>query len=74
MSNSADILELANRIEAARKDAGKTYTWLAETTGIPYSSLRRKLIVNPDTIAAVDISRIARALDVSFTSLAGGGR
>lgn len=64
--------ELVTRITKAREVTGRTNRWLSETTGIPYSTLNRKLNVTPEFFTVQDLSRIAVALDVSLSSLVSG--
>lgn len=61
--------DVAARIESARKDSGQTKLALAESSGIAYSSLNRKLAERPDTFTLQDTARVAAALGVSIESL-----
>lgn len=60
--------QLADRVAAAKERAGITRTALAESTGIPYSTLGRKLDGFSD-FTMPDIYRIAKALGVAPASL-----
>lgn len=62
MSINAEAEELTNRIKAACKTAGITLQALAESSGIAYSTLRRKLN-KPDLFNVRELSAIAAALD-----------
>jgi len=65
--------ELANRIEIARTNAGQTKERVSETTGIPYSTLNRKLTVSPEKFTVQEVAAIAVALNVEFSDLFGAG-
>jgi lambda repressor-like predicted transcriptional regulator len=61
--------ELATRIKAATKSAGLTTKALSDTTGIPYSTLNRKLDIKPETFTVQEITKISVALGVGFDTL-----
>ena len=58
MTTATDI---ANRIENARKKAGRSVAWLSETAGIADKTLRRRLNA-PDRFTLAELSAIASAL------------
>lgn len=66
MSNISEAEQLTNRIEAARREASITLLTLSETSGIPYSTLRRKL-ANPGLFNIRELSEIAVALNTDLT-------
>lgn len=55
-------------IVSALLRANRSRRWLATRTGIPYSTLRRKLQAHAD-LSVTDLARIAEALEVSPASL-----
>lgn len=66
MSNSGAAIKLAKRIESARAEAGVTLRDLSETSGIAYSTLRRKIQVSPDALTVKDTAALALALGAEF--------
>lgn len=66
MANRIAGNALATRIQAIREDAGISILRLSEMTGIPNSTLRRKLLLAPDTFNVIELSLIADALDHEF--------
>jgi len=66
---TADDRQLvASAIVSALRESQRSKRWLAEHSGIAYSTLRRKLDAQAD-ISVVDLARIAEALDRSPASL-----
>lgn len=63
MTNRA-IQWTAEAVDAAVKQTGRTKTWLSEQTGIPYSTLNRKLAAKAD-FSFSELLLIAEALGVS---------
>lgn len=66
MSNSGAAQQLATRIEAARTQAGMDYRQLSHESGIAYSTLRRKIQVNPDSLTVKETASLALALGAHF--------
>lgn len=66
MANRIAGNHLATRIQAIREDAGISILRLSEMTGIPYSTLRRKLLNAPETFSLIELSLIADSLGVEF--------
>lgn len=60
--------ELADKIAAEMTRKRVSQTLLAETSGIPYSTLNRKL-GGVGTFNMIEVYRIAQALDVSPVAL-----
>ncbi len=63
-----DRRAVATAIVLALGDARRSRRWLSDTTGIAYSTLRRKLRGDVD-LSVTDLARIAAALDVPPASL-----
>ncbi len=59
---------VARTIVSALGEARRSRRWLSDTTGIAYSTLRRKLHGDVD-LSVTDLARIAAALDVSPAAL-----
>lgn len=59
---------VASTIVSALLREKRSKRWLAQVTGIAYSTLRRKLQAQSD-LTVNDLARIAHALDVSPASL-----
>lgn len=59
---------MAGPIIVALAHGRRSKRWLSEVTGIPYSTLRRKLQGGAD-LTVLDLARVARALDVAPASL-----
>lgn len=58
-------------VDAARREAGVTKTWLAQRTGIPYPSLVRKIAGRTEFVLS-ELFLIAEALGVTPASLIAG--
>lgn len=71
MANRIAGNHLAQRIEAARKSAGLSVLQLSEKTGIPNSTLSRKLKHSPGRLTLEDLSLIADATQVDLWDLLG---
>lgn len=69
MASETPTIEAANLIAAALGRAERTKSWLSERTGIPRTTLTRKLTGKTD-ITIADIYAIAMALDVEPAALA----
>lgn len=63
---------MAGRVGEAARAAGLTKHQLAEQTGIPYPTLRRRLEVRPDLFTVDELVRIAEATGTDFAWLASG--
>lgn len=66
MTSRALGAEQANRLQSAREEAGISYRKLADTTGIPEATLRRKLTTRSDLLTINELSLICDALSVEF--------
>ncbi|GAA4176032.1 helix-turn-helix domain-containing protein [Gryllotalpicola koreensis] len=64
-----DPSSIAARIEAIRKEQGRSATWLSEKTGIPYSTLRDVLRHNPRRLRVLHVELISKALGVDVFSV-----
>lgn len=70
MTHSLNPEDVAKRIRDAREADGRSERWLAEQSGIPYPTLRRKLNQRPDNLTLDDLIRITRALRLNIAHLA----
>jgi len=68
-NQGAGDAELRDRVQELRKQAGRSTQWLADRTGIPYSTLRRRLEVAPENFTLKELHRIADALDVPVEAI-----
>lgn len=59
---------VASTVVSVLRREKRSKRWLAQATGIAYSTLRRKLQAQSD-LTVNDLARIARALEVSPASL-----
>ena len=62
------VIEIRNRIEAARIASGRSISWLARTTGINDKRLRRRLAA-PHNFHLSELSAIVRALGITVSAL-----
>jgi len=74
MTTKADSDCIARAILAELNDedhiSGKrTQRWLANITGISYTTLRRKLLKRPDTLILSELIAISDALGIPLSSL-----
>lgn len=69
VSDETTRMGLAVRVNAVRRGAGLTVEKLAHETGIPYSTLRRRLEKNPHQFTVDELARIAAATGVPFEAL-----
>lgn len=60
---------ISQRITAALRDADQSQHWLANATGIPLTTRRRRLVSAGDSFTLDELARIAVALDVDFLHL-----
>ena len=67
MVHLTDAEQLANRIEAARTAKGMSLRELSDTSGVPYSTLRRKLQNPPHAFDLPELTQLAVALDAELT-------
>lgn len=74
MANRTAGNPLAQRIEAARTNAGLSVLQLSEKTGIPNSTLNRKLKHSPGQFTLIELSLIADATDSDLWNLLGAPR
>ena len=65
--------DFADEVLAALKDAGLSREWLSRQTGIPSSTLRTNLSVDPTTLSFLNAIRISVVLDL-LTGLAQSAR
>ncbi|MDQ0894469.1 helix-turn-helix domain-containing protein [Agromyces ramosus] len=70
MTHRLNPEDVAKRIREAREGDGRSERWLAEETGIPYPTLRRKLNQRPDNLTLDELIRITRALRLNVAELA----
>lgn len=66
------ITKIREGILAQLSDASsgrRSIRWLAQRSGIPYSTLQQKLSKSPDRITTADLVRIADALGKDVTEL-----
>jgi hypothetical protein len=61
--------DVARRIQHTRKTEARSMSWLSETTGIPYPTLRRRLERKPDAFTLGELFHIAEALHTSVHTL-----
>lgn len=66
VSETASLV--ASRIDTSRKEAGVSELSLSEQTGIPYTTLRRKLRGRGKPFDIPETVRIGRALSVDFVT------
>lgn len=69
MSNTNRVEALATKILQVVKDDDRDLAWLSEKSGIPYSTLRSKLIYKPSRLSAGDLFPIASALGMTAAVL-----
>lgn len=64
MGNRLKAEQLAVRVRKAAKGAELTFRELSRLTGIPYSTLNRRLDVAPEKFTLDEIDKIAAACEV----------
>jgi len=62
-------MDIANRVVVAARTAGRSKNWLATETGIPYSTLDRRMRGVDKGFTCAEILRIAQALNVPTRTL-----
>jgi transcriptional regulator with XRE-family HTH domain len=61
-----------DRVNKARRDAGYTVEQLAEATGIPLRTLRRRLEHRPDLFTVAELEQVAEATHTTIGDLVTG--
>lgn len=62
----------SDRVNAARKDAGYSVEQLADATGIPLRTLRRRLEHRPDLFTVAELEQVAEVTHTTIDFLVTG--